>query len=144
MLRRGTSTAYYGLFHCICLEASDHLLSGSSEQTRLAFARTFGHRQVRKGCDWIASGAGSPTSVERIVRYLRPTPIADVAAAFGDLQEARHDADYNHLAVLSKATAAAYVADAEAAIGALRSASRRQRAAFFVLLTLCATPRSFP
>jgi hypothetical protein len=67
---------------------------------------------------------------------LRGTDIDGVANVFCDLQEARHRADYDHLAQISKATALASVQDAEVAIQKLAAADQRHRQAFFALLAL--------
>jgi predicted negative regulator of RcsB-dependent stress response len=74
--------------------------------------------------------------VRPLVKDLKQTGIADVAASFCDLQEARHRADYDHLADFSKAVALAHVEDAEKAMQTLVKARKRDRDAFFSLLAL--------
>jgi hypothetical protein len=65
-----------------------------------------------------------------------PAGILSCAAAFVELQEARHSADYDPDYRLSRAEAMIWVARADQAIRALRSAPRRDRRAFAVQLLL--------
>lgn len=142
-LRRAVSSAYYGLFHYICRETADHLLPNGTLEQRLRLARSFGHPDLNQACAWIAGRPGGANSnVQPIVDSLRSSPIAGVAASFCDLQEARHRADYDHLAPFSKATAIAHVDDAEKAISTLKNAQPSDREAFFSLLTIRARLRS--
>lgn len=62
--------------------------------------------------------------------------IADVAMTFIDLQESRHDADYNHLEPFSLQATAAAVNEAEAAITALEHAPEEESELFFALLAI--------
>jgi predicted negative regulator of RcsB-dependent stress response len=88
-------------------------------------------------CEWIAGRRGNPPQhATPVVKALAGTDIADVAAAFCDLQEARHRADYDHLAAFSKAAALGYVQDAEQAIAKLDAAPEAERQAFFSLVAL--------
>lgn len=136
-LRRAVSTAYYGLFHCICLEAVRHMLPSGREEQQLLMARTFGHAEIKECCMWIDGRQGcSRRGVQRLVRELKSASIVSVAGSFCDLQEARHQADYDHLAVFSKAATIAHIADARRSIGQVISAPPDERAAFFSLLAL--------
>jgi hypothetical protein len=62
--------------------------------------------------------------------------ISGVASSFGSLRIARHEADYDHLAVFSKARALAAVADAERGIQQLGAAQEEEKEAFATLLAL--------
>jgi uncharacterized protein (UPF0332 family) len=136
-LRRAVSSAYYALFHQLCRDAADHLLPAGSDAQKLRLARAFGHREMKGACAWIAGREGNIHQyVEPLVTSLKPTLIADVAASFCDLQEARHRADYDHLANFSKATVAAHVDDAQRAIETLDKARKRDRQALFSLLAI--------
>lgn len=136
-LRRAVSTAYYALYHDIAREAANSLLPNGTTRQQLNLARAFRHNDMKTACGWIAGRAGNiDRSVKPLVESLKHTPIADVAESLWDLQEARHRADYDHLASFSKATVVAYVDDAQKAIETLNGASGRQRAAFFSLLAV--------
>jgi hypothetical protein len=65
-----------------------------------------------------------------------PNPITACAAAFVDLQEARHAADYDPNVRVTRATAQALVDLAENAIRDLAAAPKPERKAFAVLLLL--------
>jgi hypothetical protein len=140
-LRRAISSAYYALFHSISIAASEHLLPDGTRGERLELARSFDHRPLKDVCDWIARRSTAPPHARRLVESLRDTGIEDLAAAFIDLQKARHDADYDHLAVVRKATAFAAILDAAEAIDGLDAASRHDRQAFFALAALRTTLR---
>lgn len=136
-LRRAVSTAYYALFHAICLEAAQHLLPSGRTDHQLAMARAFGHREIKTCCEWIAGRRGGIQGpVLPIVRGLKAGSVVDVADSFCDLQEARHRADYDHLALFPKATASALVLDARRSITRLDGASAQERDALFSLLAL--------
>jgi hypothetical protein len=136
-LRRAVSTAYYGLYHCICLEAARHMLPNGREEQQLWMARAFGHAEIKECCAWIDGRQGcSRKRVLLLVRELKTASIAGVAGSFCDLQEARHRADYDHLAVFSKAATVAHVADARSSISQVGGAPPDERDAFFSLLAL--------
>jgi hypothetical protein len=80
-----------------------------------------------------------PRHVQPVIAVLRGSALENVAGALCDLQDARHTADYDHLATFSKTTVVAHIADAEAAIATLEKASERQRQAFFAVLALNAS-----
>jgi hypothetical protein len=136
-LRRAVSTAYYALFHRLTRDAGIHLLPNGNAEDQLKLARTFGHNGLKKTCSQIAGRQGGiHPHVRSIVETLKQTTIADVAASFCDLQEARHAADYNHLAPISKPAAVAQIEDANKAIETLEAANPADRQAFFSLLAM--------
>jgi hypothetical protein len=136
-LRRAVSTAYYGLYHCICLEAARHMLPSGHDEQQLWVARSFGHAEIKECCAWIDGRQGCHRQrVVPLVRALKSMSISGVAGSFCDLQEARHRADYDHLAVFSKAATIAHVADARRSITQVVNAPVPERQAFFSLLAL--------
>jgi hypothetical protein len=137
-LRRGVSSAYYALFRSIGKAAAAHLLPNGSREQQLQLARSFDHYALKEMCEWIAKRKGKkpPQQAKELIQSLAGTVIDDVASAFCDLQEARHSADYDHLAPFSKASTLGYIQDAETAILNLAAAPAEQREAFFSLLAL--------
>jgi hypothetical protein len=136
-LRRAVSTAYYALYHRLSRDAAAHLLPNGDQEDQLKLARTFGHGGLKKTCSQIAGRQGGiHPHVRVLVASLKTTPIADVAASFCDLQEARHAADYDHLATVSKPATIAQIEDANKAIETLEGASEADRQAFFSLLAM--------
>lgn len=110
-LRRAVSAAYYASFHQIALYTAWHLLAGGTRTERLQLCRSIGHRQIRDVCDWVdASNPVGRTHSRAIVEALRRNKrLREVCNAFGQLQEARHQADYDHQASFDKATTLSYV-----------------------------------
>jgi uncharacterized protein (UPF0332 family) len=96
-LRRAISTAYYALFHLLTEEASSFLISGSRpdrEALRLTARRALAHSDMKA----VSNGVRDPQSkVSRVwLSGLAVMPdLRDVAQAFVELQEARHQADYD-------------------------------------------------
>ncbi len=87
-------------------------------------------------CEWIAGRSITNDNLKPLVDRLRMTGVSDVAMAFIDLQEGRHDADYNHLEPFSQQSTSAAVSDAEEAIRVLAGISEENRELFFALLAI--------
>jgi hypothetical protein len=90
-LRRAISTAYYALFHLLIDEAIRALVA--RPELRARFARSFEHADMKQ-----ASRAfeNPPAQLAALTGGAAiPVDVQDVAAAFVELQEARHEADYN-------------------------------------------------
>lgn len=137
LLRRSVSTAYYALYHHLCLEGARVLLPQANQAMQLAFVRGFGHAEIKDCCGWIAGRKGGVSPpVKPIVALLGQSPFVAVSDTFWDLQEARHQADYDHLAAFSKASALASVADARRAMADVSAAAADVRQAFFVLVAM--------
>lgn len=136
-LRRAVSSAYYALFHAICLEGARTLLPHGSQQQQLVIARAFGHREVKDCCSWIAGRQGGiHQRVRPVVDDLKNSPLVGLASAFCDLQEARHRADYDHMSPFTKAAVAGHIEDARKAMGDLDRSTDHYRHAFYTLLAL--------
>jgi hypothetical protein len=134
-LRRAVSSAYYALFHSIILTACESLLPNGTRTEQLNLARSFSHLAVSDVCQWVAS-RGGPTHSVPLVTSLQGTTIVGVARAFSSLRLGRHEADYDHLSVFSKARALAAIEDAERGIQQLAAASDSERQLFVALLSL--------
>lgn len=91
------STAYYALFQEISTHCVERAFPGDAPadvQRRNVAVRWIGHADVRI----LANAVGDGQRGSQLARVLRPVTadLVQIAAAFGDLQDARHDADYNH------------------------------------------------
>ncbi len=95
-LRRSVSASYYAIFHLLVDEATSMMLPGSRRgNLRGCLARTFRHSSMKNAAAQFASNSGpvrlspgfDPDSVQQELK--------NVAEAFVELQEARHNADYN-------------------------------------------------
>jgi len=88
-LRRSVSAAYYALFHLLIFEAS---LNWSNHTSRPGLARMFDHSVMKKVSKKVTDAGRMPYAGEDpvIVDKLR-----SFAGLFVQLQEQRHEADYN-------------------------------------------------
>jgi hypothetical protein len=94
-LRRAVSAAYYALFHLLVDDAVCRMVSASRYELRNCLRRAFAHANMRAVAQQFVG-----TSVAQRLRpglqgqSLQPD-LVKVARTFVDLQEARHEADYN-------------------------------------------------
>ncbi|MEM1093453.1 MAG: hypothetical protein AAGJ10_02535 [Bacteroidota bacterium] len=104
-LRRAVSSAYYALFHLLVDEATKLMIGGKADRRplRLTLRRAFVHAHMKDAARGFASGA--------VTNRLRPAlsgstiqpQLRNVAQAFLDLQQARHEADYDMLRTFARA-----------------------------------------
>ncbi len=124
-LRRAISAAYYALFHLLVHEASRVFVKDSDTIGMLS--RSYGHGDMLDVSKRFAKG-----ELPRKLHPLLPTfnsparkPIVDrlksIAQAFVDLQEARHEADYNLRVTYSRHEAERLVKLAEKAFSDWKS-----------------------
>lgn len=130
-LRRAISTAYYALFHRLVMNASDLLAGANARGTQryLAIYRSFEHKRMADACRQISSNkvrtdAGVPLSAM----------LQDCASAFVELQENRHEADYDPTKRIALSDARAAVSKAVAAMEMLTQAPDGERSLFLTLL----------
>jgi len=131
-LRRAISTAYYGVFHFL-IEESTLLLLGTAvgdAPFREFAARSFEHGKMKSLCTEFVKP--NPQQVHPLLRpFWARLHIAGnqqlrlIAQAFIDLQDERHEADYDLSQAFSRNDALTAVSLAEAVVAAWR----RMRAA---------------
>lgn len=95
--RRSISTLYYGLFHRLCAEAAVLFRSGGPE-LEMKVRRAFDHRTMKDVCEAYVRAGRAHRFEGKLAWQLKPEPrreIGAVAAAFVELQQARHRADYD-------------------------------------------------
>ena len=95
-LRRSVSASYYALFHRLVDEATRMMISrGNRRGLRECFSRAFHHADMQKLC----KSLGGSTPNARLRPAFDPLPLdprlVSLAKSFTDLQDARHQADYN-------------------------------------------------
>ena len=95
-LRRSISASYYAPFHRLVGEATRMLISrGNRTGLRQCVSRAFRHSDMRDVCKSVA-GSNPPSKLAPAFEGLPIDPrLVSIARAFRDLQEARHQADYN-------------------------------------------------
>lgn len=148
-LRRGVSATYYSVFHDLTDRAARHLIGSSPDEARNTIRRTWSHGELSAVAEIIvhrartlAANPAAPLSREASTGG----PLVDLAATdaelvealrlFGELQAARHRADYDHDARFDKVTLLTACRDAPTARTLLTSASAASREALFTLLTV--------
>jgi len=95
-LRRAVSAAYYALFHLLIDEAVGRMVAGSSHRSlRDCLRRGFAHENMNRVAQMFAAHNVSPKLSPGLDGHPLPPKLINVAEAFVDLQQARHDADYN-------------------------------------------------
>lgn len=95
VLRRAVSTAYYAVFHLLT-EAASVSLVGATPTLVHAATRWFSHTQMATTCGLFTASQVSG-KLAKNVRFQLPVSqsLQDVARAFIQLQQARHQADYD-------------------------------------------------
>ena len=116
VLRRAVSSAYYALFHLLVDEATRRIgLTGeAAKEHRRAIARGFSHTEMKRASAAFSSGNPHPA----LGNVTIPDDLETVATAFVELQEDRHEADYNVNRQFRKTEAVLRVEQAVDAIGA--------------------------
>ena len=95
-LRRSVSASYYALFHLLVDDATRLMLSGHGRAPlRDSLARAFNHSSMKDAAAAFARNPIAPRLAAGLNGEPVQDPLVDVANAFIELQEARHDADYN-------------------------------------------------
>ena len=95
-LRRSVSASYYALFHLLVDEATKLMLAGNVRgPLRDSLARAFHHSAMKQTAVAFTRRSIPPRLASGLDRQQVQQPLIDVATAFVQLQEARHDADYN-------------------------------------------------
>lgn len=114
-LRRAVSSAYYALFHAITLSSVQQTCLSASDGQIYALVRLIRHEQIKRACQPLLGGS-APRHLASLVEEARTSERARrVAEAFPALQEARHQADYDHEADFTRPIALNYVDVADAA-----------------------------
>lgn len=116
-LRRAVSTAYYSFFHLLVQDGALLMFGGGNAiELRHVVRRAYEHGTMKKAAKGFASG-----QLAAAWNSVLPNPSAEltmVANAFVDLQEARHQADYDPTYKLKRSEARDLVERAESAIEA--------------------------
>ena len=123
-LKRSLSTAYYAMFHALCRNCADSFV-GTKEAGRCQRAwehayRALNHRPVKTRCN------------KPEFRSSFPEGIQEFARKFIELQEKRHEADYNPSCTLTNNDVLNDIDNAEIAIGKLEGATTKDKRAFAV------------
>ena len=114
-LRRALSTAYYAIFHALIAEATNVLAPTRPNNLRSQIGRAFAHTDMKAVCATFRQGNVErlpSTTAALVVPPIRQELIS-VAQTFVDLQDARHKADYDPLALFSRTDVVTKVLEVE-------------------------------
>jgi hypothetical protein len=101
-LRRAISASYYALFHLLTTEAAGMYVADFGLAARIT--RTHTHSEMKKVSTLFANDKLPKAIQPTTAPYTTPAPLKNVAQTFVDLQEARHEADYNLATTMSRHT----------------------------------------
>jgi uncharacterized protein (UPF0332 family) len=91
-LRRSISTAYYALFHMLINDGALKFVPNSPVWLRDQAQRAFTHGEMRNACEVFSK---SPKTYAHLLVPPLEAELQSVAAAFVELQQLRHAADYD-------------------------------------------------
>lgn len=148
-LRRGVSAAYYAVFHDLTDRAARHLIGSAPDSARNALRRSWTHGELAGVAalviDRAKALAGNPAA-PLTSEMAKGGPLFDIAASdadlvtalrlFSELQQKRHQADYDHDVRYEKLTLLDACRNADTARDKLGSASNKSKEAMFTLLTV--------
>ena len=131
-LRRAISDAYYGLFHLTVAAATDMFMdSRSADEYAMAY-RSVRHEWLRSLCDQLRK-----KKIAKTPPHLPEPFFGDVvkfATIVAELQDLRHQADYDPSFSTAADEVKIRIAEARRAAELFLGAEERQRAAFLALL----------
>lgn len=94
-LRRAVSTSYYALFHLLIDAASRFVARGNNRaDLRYAVTRAFDHGEMKSAANSFKGGS-LPGVLSGAVNTPIPAELRRLCQTFIDLQQARHEADYD-------------------------------------------------
>lgn len=135
-VRRAISAAYYALFHAVLIELADQFIGVTLKRDvdyGLAY-RSISHSWARALCD----ETKKPSPGKKVAAYVPAggfgPDIQAFSVAFLDLQEKRHNADYDPMSRVKTADARVAISTARSAIRSLKNAPAERRKRFLALL----------
>jgi uncharacterized protein (UPF0332 family) len=134
-LRRAVSAAYYALFHLLVSEATKLIRPA---RIRVHVRRLYEHGSMRSVCKTWALGsvANLPTQSAAIATSPIEPDLRAVAAAFVDLQEARHRADYDLTQLFTRSDSIQLVSRADSAFSDWKAVRSSDNASAFLAALL--------
>lgn len=137
-LRRAISTAYYAIFHLLIDEVARLLAPPQPALLRPRFQRALTHTEMKTVCQQFAKG--KKAELGGGTKELASDPIepalVNLAAAFVDLQEARHQADYDTARTFIRLDVLSKISSAQQAFSDWRTVKNRPNATIFLTALL--------
>jgi len=101
-LRRSVSAAYYALFHFLIDEAIKLMLPGRNQALRDCLARAFKHKDMKEFAEIISKSNYPRKLISAFDEQPLEQKLINVASSFVQLQQVRHEADYNRASDFSR------------------------------------------
>jgi hypothetical protein len=134
-MRRAVSATYYALFHQINADAVAVIAPHVSKEVNHRIQRWFDHSEMKKICGrFLKESLDQP--LLGLIGQTASSDLQLVCRMFIELQEARHDADYNLNSNLNPQRTIQYVGSAQAAIYAWQRIRQTAEANIFILSLL--------
>ena len=134
-LRRSVSTCYYAFFHFLIDEATKLMLPGRNQTLRDCLARAFKHKDMRDFAKGIADSSPPRKLLSAFNKQPLEQKLTEVASIFCELQQVRHEADYNRASRFSRREILALVDETEQRFttwNELKAANKDQAEIFLV------------
>lgn len=126
------SSAYYAAFHLLSVAATERVAAGSSVAAQHALRRSLTHAGMAAVCKVFVGTEQPSRAVAPLKPAVVPTGLVAVAAAFIDLQEGRHNADYDLATAVLRQDATGAVERARNALTAWFKVGRTPEAGNFL------------
>ena len=94
-LRRAVSTAYYFMFHKLLKTATERFIGSRLNSAYEEFYRSFSHQQMKQVCEDITAAQVKQPLAARLGFNAPTENVQDFGRGFIELQQNRHEADYN-------------------------------------------------
>ncbi len=96
-VRRAVSAAYYALFHALAEDGAAQATSFGSPKLQFRVRRVFDHPEMKEVCSTFAkwNQGKARDTLTAVLGGLPDRRLRDFAATFVELQDARHQADYD-------------------------------------------------
>lgn len=129
-LRRSISTTYYALYHCLCNNCADCVVSRTGDYPKNAWKRAY--RAMSHG--FAKSVCNSKERKRREILERFPPPIQDFANQFYSMQVKRHQADYDPFFITEKSSVINDIAISRKVIEDFEAVPKSDRQAFTTLV----------
>jgi hypothetical protein len=134
-LRRAISSAYYALFHHLVQAATAEFVGANRKLPSFGIVyRSFEHAQMRKTCGQVLQPNLSPELKKAVGLAVFGPDLRRCATFFVELQQQRHEADYDPMVKISLSDTKSAVTKAASAIAAFDGAPANERRVFLTLL----------
>ncbi len=136
-LRRAISAAYYAIFHLLVDESSRMLVSGMHRKPlRMCVQRAFLHSDMKSAAVSFSTGRVPGKLIAALDGQVLQIQLQNVGKAFVELQQARHESDYDTARRFSRAEALDLIGQTERAFVAWRGVRGSIQADTFLMALL--------